>query len=64
MKKILCSQLVLQRVEPDNPFILRVDASGYAVGGTLEQLKEGNEIPTAQDVQNKKVCQWHLCQEN
>ena len=33
IKKRLCSNLVLQRVNPDKPFVLRVDASGYAVGG-------------------------------
>ena len=35
LKRRLCSGLSLQRVNPDKPFVLRVDASGYAVGGTL-----------------------------
>jgi hypothetical protein len=30
--------LVLQRVNPDKPFVLRTDASRYSVGATLEQL--------------------------
>ena len=33
IKKRLCSKLILQRVNPDRPFVLRVDASRYAVGG-------------------------------
>ena len=37
IKMVLCSKLILQRVNPDKPFVLRVDASRYAVGATLEQ---------------------------
>jgi len=55
LKKRLCSGLSLQRVNPDKPFVLRVDASGYAVGATLEQLKEGGERPTVEDVLNKQT---------
>jgi hypothetical protein len=33
LKRRLCSGLSLQRVNPDKPFVLRVDASGYAVRG-------------------------------
>ena len=55
LKKRLCSGLSLQRVNPDKPFVLRVDASGYAVGTTLEQLKEGGERPTIEDVLEKKT---------
>ena len=47
--------MILQRVNPDKPFVLRVDASGYAVGATLEQLKEGDARPNAQDVMDKKT---------
>ena len=55
LKKRLCSGLILHRVDPDKPFVLRVDASGYAVGATLEQLKEGGGRPTAEDVIQKKT---------
>ena len=55
LKKRLCSSLSLQRVDPDKPFVLRVDASGYAVGASLEQLKEGDGKPTTQDVMDKKT---------
>ena len=55
LKRRLVSGLTLQRVNPDKPFVLRVDASGYAVGATLEQLREGDERPTPEDVINKKT---------
>ena len=35
IKKVLCKNLLLQRVNPDKPFVLRVDASEYAVGRHL-----------------------------
>ena len=54
LKRRLVSGLSLQRVNPDKPFILRVDASGYAVGASLEQLREGDHKPTAQDVLERK----------
>ena len=40
IKNVLCSQFILQRVNPDRQFVLRVDASKVAVGETLEQLLE------------------------
>ena len=55
IKKRLCTQLSLQIVNPDKPFVLRVDASQYAVGATLEQIKEGDEVPTVQHVMEKKT---------
>ncbi len=42
-------------MNPDRPFILRVDASRYAVGGTLEQMVDEDRKPTAEDVLNKKI---------
>jgi hypothetical protein len=55
IKARLCSQLVLQRVNPDKPFILRADASQYAIGATLEQLIDEDRFPTAEDVRNQKT---------
>ena len=54
VKETLCKKLLLLRVDPDKPFILRTDASRYAVGASLEQLPEEDRLPTAQDVLNKK----------
>ena len=42
-------------MNPDKPFVLRVDASPYAVGATLEQLEGGVRVPTTQDVRDKKT---------
>jgi hypothetical protein len=47
--------LSLQRVDPDRPYVLRVDASRYAVGASLEQLIEGNTVPTPKDVMERKT---------
>jgi hypothetical protein len=55
VKARLCSQLVLQRVNPDKPFVLRADASKYAVGATLEQLIDEDRMPTADDVRQQKT---------
>ena len=55
IKRRLCSNLVLQRVNPDLPFILRTDASGYAVGATLEQLIDSDRDPTPEDVISGKT---------
>ena len=35
IRKVLCENLLLQRVNPDKPFVLRVEASKYAVGAAL-----------------------------
>ena len=43
LKKKLCSGLELYNVQPDRPFILRVDASNYAVGAALEQFRDGSD---------------------
>ena len=38
LKKLLVSGLEVQIPDPDRPFIVRVDASRYAVGAVLEQM--------------------------
>ena len=55
IKKLLCSSLSLQRVNPDKPFVIRVDASKYAVGATLEQLIDEMRAPTIDDVRDQKT---------
>ncbi len=55
IKKVLCENLLLQRVNPDKPFVLRVDASKYAVGAALEQLIDEERCPTKEDVLNRKT---------
>ena len=39
--------IVTARVNPDQPFVLRCDACAFAVGAVLEQLKDANIMPTA-----------------
>jgi len=55
IKQRLCSQLVLQRVNPDKPFVLRIDASKFAVGAKLEQMQDSTEMPTPDDVRKTKT---------
>ena len=49
-KRALCQALSLQNVRVDQPFVLRVDASGKAVGAALEQVPNGVEAKTIDDV--------------
>ena len=44
LKKAMLSGLALQVVNPDRPFILRVDASSGAIGAALEQLPENGPV--------------------
>ena len=64
IKKVLCESLILQRVNPDKPFFLRVDTSKYAVGAALEQLLDEERCPTKEDFLNKKRFPWPSCHEN
>ena len=42
-------------MNPDRPFVLRTDASKYAVGAVLEQLQDETMAPTTEDVVNRKT---------
>ena len=53
IKKILLSDLKLQIMDPKREFILRVDASDFAVGAVLEQLPP-SEILSAESSINRK----------
>ena len=64
IKKLLLSELILQRVNPDKPFVLRCDASSYAVGAALEQLVGKDRAPSVEDLRAKKTVPWLLCPEN
>ena len=54
-KNVLCESLSLQRVNPDRPFVVRVDASKYAVGAAVEQLIDEERKPTIEDVRAKRT---------
>ena len=48
LKERLLGQLGLFLVDPNNGFVLRTDASDYAVGAVLEQVQdEGSHVPVA-----------------
>ena len=44
LKRKLTEQLALQTADPDRPFILKVDASDYAIRAALEQLPKDTEV--------------------
>ncbi len=50
LRKELLEGLSLQVVNPDRPFVLRIDASGGAIGAVLEQLPEDAGKPTPEGV--------------
>ena len=45
LKEVLAGQLGLFQLDPDQPFILRADASDLAIGAVLEQQREGRWVP-------------------
>ena len=55
IKARLCGNLLLQGVNPNNSFVLRTDASVYAVRASLEQMVDEVRMPTPEDVQQKKT---------
>ena len=55
IKRTLLSGLSLQTVDPDKPFILRVDASDRAIGAALEQFADSPEgMPTMGDATGRR----------
>ena len=55
IKRLLCERLTLQRMNPDKPFVIRADASRYAVGAVLEQMAEKEGIPTKEDILERRT---------
>ena len=55
INKVLCESLILQKVNPDKPFVIRLDASKNAVRAALEQLLDEERCPTKEDVLNRKT---------
>ena len=51
----LCGSVLLYRVNLDKPFVLQTNATGYAVGASLEQMVIEVRMPTPEDVQQKKT---------
>ena len=47
LKEALAKSLSLHHMQVDKPFVLRTDASGYAIGAVLEQEKNGQLVPIA-----------------
>ena len=45
LKKALTKELELFHVNPDKPFVLKTDASMYAIGAVLEQEVEEKLVP-------------------
>ena len=55
LKERLCHQLGLHHMDPYRPFVLRTDASKYAIGAVLEQLPNDDRRPTTNDVLDRKT---------
>ena len=55
IKRRLCGELTMQRLNPAKSFVLRVVASQYAVGASLDQLLDDGRVPTFEDVRARKA---------
>ena len=55
LKKAMMAGLSLQVVNPDRPFILRVDASTSAIGAALEQLPEPGPVTKEKALGGKTI---------
>ena len=53
-RKLLLSELILQKVNPDKSFVLRVHTSSYAVAAALEQLSGQDPTTSGEDERAKK----------
>ena len=51
LKAALVEGLELHHVDTSKPFVLRTDASDYAIGAALEQFPDVQGMPTNQDIQ-------------
>ena len=47
LKRALTEELELFQLEPDQPFVMKTDASDHAIGAVLEQEREGKMVPVA-----------------
>ena len=47
LKAALAKSLSLFHIQVDKPFVLRTDASGYAIGAVLEQERDGKLVPVS-----------------
>ena len=54
LKNALAENLELQHLDTSKPFILRTDASDFAIGAVLEQFTEISGPPTISDLRNLK----------
>ena len=54
-KTAICKGLTLPNVRVEQPFVMRVDASGRAIGASLEQVPNGMETRTIDEMLKMKT---------
>ena len=54
-KTALCKGLTLQNLRVDQPFVMRVDASGRAIVASVEQVSNGMEARTIEEMLKLKT---------